>query len=1169
MEIKMTKEQYILKKITELKQIIDDEKLKNYFYQLNALKLGAQLKKTYIESYLWRNALILSSSSCKILLEEFNATANTAMHYAAQIYELLSIVSEDYDKEYCRLLSAFCYDISGYQANALCLIKTLYLFEETEYKVEKENFLLKLLQLFSLRKLYQINEEVLNVNNVGEYEETDISLANIFKNISNFFLAYSDYSIESINQFDSEVLNAIRKIYCIFLDNGNVTMSHLLFLFLAKYNKLKERSIIHNLSKFDKLNNLQWLRYAKVLSRNLYNKNRIINKESRISTIEYWKSQLNAIESGVITNNENYVIQMPTSAGKTFVAEMIILNNLIENPGCKCIYIAPFKALVSQVEEALAEHLGKIGYNVSTIVGNYEIDTFDNLIIDEADVLIATPEKIDLLLRVMPNFFDNIVQITFDEGHVLGNLSPRSSLMEMLITRLKNKLKGKVKFCFISAVMPNLSVEQIAEWLNVSKGNKITSVDESGDEWQPTRKIIGKFTWNGLSGRIEYPDLRISKTSVAFVPNVIEQNRYQIINPNTKRKNNIKFPDVTKKNETAAEIAYKYITDGPVLIFSAQTRNVLSIAKSLVLLIDLKELIGEDTQMLLKDSISIQISKRLLGEQSEVITFLQHGIGIHTGSIPQVVRKAIETDYRRGIIKILVCTNTLGQGVNLPIKTIVIHSMQLGKNHYIDDRDFWNIIGRSGRAGKETEGHIIYICKNQNDIDMFEHYRDKNNVGNVKSVFYQIIEALIDKRITLDLFNSYLSFLIEPQLLAILVEESINTPDENFIRNIINTSLFSIQTTALSNFDDSELVNSLVNMSENFYKSAPTEAIRKAFANTGFGLKSCLKLQEFINTEWNNIYRFLFECNDDFTDAFKLIISNLKTLDEMIPDNKSIEDICSNTDLFNSLIESWVSGVSISDIQKSYCNKSNFTYDNLTSLIEILFSYKYSWGITAFLLLLKDSLMTKNEVGINDLTTQERVALLDYLPSFIRFGTQDIYATWALSIGAPTRESAHVIAKKYRELFHDKKELKHFVKWFSRLTHNQISEWLSDHTNYEKTIILEVAQKINFRRYSEMENQKAIIFNIAGSKYYEESIKLMEIVNIGGIVTLARDPQNEYDQYAIKVFSKQGFLGYVPRDIAKIIAIRMDIDDQAYKGKIIRKRWVNNHWSIKVRVNPH
>jgi len=181
-------------------------------------------------------------------------------------------------------------------------------------------------------------------------------------------------------------------------------------------------------------------------------------EKERISNFEFWKSQLKAINEGIISTNKNYIIQMPTSTGKTLIAEIMIINSLIENPDSKCIYIAPFRALTTEIEETLTNRLGKLGFIVSGATGSYEVDEFQQFWIDNSDVLVATPEKIDLLYRLQPEFFENISLVVIDEGHVIGDVSERSSLLEFLIIKLRRKLEKKSRFLFMSAVMTEVNV---------------------------------------------------------------------------------------------------------------------------------------------------------------------------------------------------------------------------------------------------------------------------------------------------------------------------------------------------------------------------------------------------------------------------------------------------------------------------------------------------------------------------------------------------------------------------------------------------------------------------------------------------------------------------------------------------------------------------------------
>jgi|GEM_PF-6479283 hypothetical protein len=142
----MNKEEYLSEKQQDLIKIIsENEKLDNFNRQLFAEKIGAEFKKNYEENYLWRYALYLSSTGA-FLLEAYpeNKVGLESCRISAEIYENLYHVSEEYDQKYSLILSSLCYDISGYQANAQCLINDL--TEGNEYyqlkSVSEDDYLL-------------------------------------------------------------------------------------------------------------------------------------------------------------------------------------------------------------------------------------------------------------------------------------------------------------------------------------------------------------------------------------------------------------------------------------------------------------------------------------------------------------------------------------------------------------------------------------------------------------------------------------------------------------------------------------------------------------------------------------------------------------------------------------------------------------------------------------------------------------------------------------------------------------------------------------------------------------------------------------------------------------------------------------------------------------------
>ena len=65
---------------------------------------------------------------------------------------------------------------------------------------------------------------------------------------------------------------------------------------------------------------------------------------------------------------------------------------------------------------------------------------------------------------------------------------------------------------------------------------------------------------------------------------------------------------------------------------------------------------------------------KIFGENYLLTRLIDCGTVFHHGSLPQEIREIIEDSLRDGSLCLIICTNTLAEGVNLPIKTLVIHS---------------------------------------------------------------------------------------------------------------------------------------------------------------------------------------------------------------------------------------------------------------------------------------------------------------------------------------------------------------------------------------------------------------------------------------------------------------------------------------------------------------
>lgn len=137
------------------------------------------------------------------------------------------------------------------------------------------------------------------------------------------------------------------------------------------------------------------------------------------------------------------------------------------------------------------------------------------------------------------------------------------------------------------------------------------------------------------------------------------------------------------------------------------------------------------------------ISDRSLGKNNLYIAALNGIVGHHSG-VPNGVRIAEEYALKKSLVRCVVCTSTLAQGVNLPIKYLIVSSVYQSKQ-IIKVRDFHNLIGRTARAGKETEGTIILtedVYKNSKDDYKLNNYRRLLNADNSEECYSNLLKLV-------------------------------------------------------------------------------------------------------------------------------------------------------------------------------------------------------------------------------------------------------------------------------------------------------------------------------------------------------------------------------------------------------------------------------------------
>lgn len=92
---------------------------------------------------------------------------------------------------------------------------------------------------------------------------------------------------------------------------------------------------------------------------------------------------------------------------------------------------------------------------------------------------------------------------------------------------------------------------------------------------------------------------------------------------------------------------------------------------------------------------------------------VRSGIGVHHAGMLPKYRRLVEQLAQRGLLKVICGTDTLGVGINVPIRTVVITALTKfdgEKMRRLSAREFHQIAGRAGRAGFDTEGDVIALA---------------------------------------------------------------------------------------------------------------------------------------------------------------------------------------------------------------------------------------------------------------------------------------------------------------------------------------------------------------------------------------------------------------------------------------------------------------------------
>ena len=421
----------------------------------------------------------------------------------------------------------------------------------------------------------------------------------------------------------------------------------------------------------------------------------------------------------------NTIISLPTGSGKTFLAELSIIKRLIEvklenkTEKTHLLYLVPSRALAREKFEDFTKIFGsltKLKVNVCQLTGEIVLNSREAF--EKNDVLVMTQEKFDMLLR--ERFFDSLIDtLIVDEFHNIRS-GYRGLKLEFAILRFRGLSQFKTaKILLISAIVKEENVKEIGNWLYAE--------NQFQTEWRPT------FT------RIGILDLEDPLRMINFNDGIsIESNMPQEIH-------------ASYTGQAATWLTLKYAQKDPVLYFTTYTINPFDGNNHLLDLAS--KFCEQDNHFLFNKESNQRLSsqlKRIVGNE-KILEYFQQGVGVHWGFLPHSIRKIMENAVRQKAINVIISTSTLAEGVNLPIKTIIIPKLKI-QEQFIEFGLFFNLIGRAGRPFMHDEGQVILLATDSGshktpigDVSKYSK-ATRNDIEDIRSPITQIFE-LRDSRI--------------------------------------------------------------------------------------------------------------------------------------------------------------------------------------------------------------------------------------------------------------------------------------------------------------------------------------------------------------------------------------------------------------------------------------
>jgi activating signal cointegrator complex subunit 3 len=336
----------------------------------------------------------------------------------------------------------------------------------------------------------------------------------------------------------------------------------------------------------------------------------------------------------------NMLVCAPTGAGKTECAMMTVLHcleqhldrGILKSDEFKIVYVAPMKALASEVTDKFAKRLGRLGLVVKELTGDMQLTRRE---ISDTHMLVVTPEKWDVMTRKSSDaaLTALVKLLIIDEIHLLNE--DRGAVLEAIVARTLRQVErsqSMIRIVGLSATLP--TYKDVAIFLRVNVDKDLFYFDNA---YRPVPLETGFI---GVMGS----------------------------NPNKQR--------ATMLEVTFRKVLERVRAGHQVMVFVHSRKDTYKTARTLIEMAQQEGSTGEfePSEHAKYGHWSKFVAK---SRNKEIRELFAGGFSCHHAGILRSDRNMVEKLFAEGLVKVLVCTATLAWGVNLPAHSVIIKGTQV------------------------------------------------------------------------------------------------------------------------------------------------------------------------------------------------------------------------------------------------------------------------------------------------------------------------------------------------------------------------------------------------------------------------------------------------------------------------------------------------------------